>query len=781
MMKKYSWIAALVLALSLAFFACDNGGGGKKGGGGVEEPEIREWKTVFDMQDASNGMISHAIQEQDVGPVTFPAGSGTTPISPLVKAGNMPEHISSFEIVEVDGKKALKYVTVATWGPGFDLPNSVFGFFGGNAEYAEGDTIVITGTAEGAAVDLALNRNQGATQQILGNRVEAAGDFEIEATLTAADVTVIKGNEQGVIRFEDRVGATTVTITNIVIEGYRPVQVRKLDTPAISLSGSTISWTAVNGAGGYKVLALEEGGSTPVEITLGAAAESYNLATSTLAPTVYTESAVTYSITLKALGVSGVTTDSDVSNAVNYTKEPPAPPPQIGIKVNAVDQDVFVLGHGAGTVIEALEEEDGYKITYGSGAYGATYAYFEVDFGAGKTLADYSKLTLKWKGDAGDIGYKGMFVFASATEFTDSVSNASGSYAATQNFAAANTAEATGTFYLSAPAVTGQKAYIAIALWAAATGGTPPVATSYEVYDIAFEELVPSAVDIKTIGGVSAPIAGAGPSAAVTETAQFTGTVTWADDSGTPLTGNFGTSTVYVATINLAAKAGYTFTGVAADFFEVDGADATNLVDSGVVTATFPATGATALSSFDITVTGATGATTSVDYADFITINAAVSPVVNGYQVDETQGNNYALAGFAIDLGDKTLADFKAITLTFEAVSGDYGYKRVQMLAAAKTDGLPRAQAFTVADYQVTRDSRAANNEVDPPIVADPAGAYSNNTEASGNTDPKNMTIYLDPTRVASGAVWTANELEIAFWYNGGISAFKITNIVFVP
>jgi hypothetical protein len=36
MMKKYSWIAALVLALSLAFFACDNGGGG--GGGGKTPP-----------------------------------------------------------------------------------------------------------------------------------------------------------------------------------------------------------------------------------------------------------------------------------------------------------------------------------------------------------------------------------------------------------------------------------------------------------------------------------------------------------------------------------------------------------------------------------------------------------------------------------------------------------------------------------------------------------------------------------------------------------------------
>jgi hypothetical protein len=254
--------------------------------------------------------------------------------------------------------------------------------------------------------------------------------------------------------------------------------------------------------------------------------------------------------------------------------------------------------------------------------------------------------------------------------------------------------------------------------------------------------------------------------------AQYSGTVAWEDEEGTALDGNFEVSTVYTAVITLAPKPPYTFAGVQADFFTVAGVAATNAEDTGIVTVTFPATGAVALTSFDITVTGATGATSSISYEDdFVTINADVSPVVDGYQVTGSQGNNWALAGFAVNLGDKTLADFKAITLTFEAVSGsDYGYKKIHMLAATATDKLPTAGGFTAANYQVTRDSTASDPD-----------RYSNQTEDQGVTDPKDMTIYLNPPEEDAGDVWSESELEIAFWLNMGISTFKITNIVFVP
>lgn len=97
-----------------------------------------------------------------------------------------------------------------------------------------------------------------------------------------------------------------------------------------------------------------------------------------------------------------------------------------------------------------------------------------------------------------------------------------------------------------------------------------------------------SAVSIVAIPGVTAPVRNVTPVSAITETAQYTGTVTWS-----PADSPFAGSQVYTATITLTAKTGFTLNGVAADSFTVAGATATNPVDSGVVTAVFPATAST--------------------------------------------------------------------------------------------------------------------------------------------------------------------------------------------
>jgi prepilin-type N-terminal cleavage/methylation domain-containing protein len=94
-------------------------------------------------------------------------------------------------------------------------------------------------------------------------------------------------------------------------------------------------------------------------------------------------------------------------------------------------------------------------------------------------------------------------------------------------------------------------------------------------------------VNIAAIPGVTAPVTGATPDTAITETSQYTGTIAW---NGNPTT--FAGGVVYTATITLTAKSGYTFTGVAADFFTVSGATSdSNSANSGTVTAAFPATG----------------------------------------------------------------------------------------------------------------------------------------------------------------------------------------------
>ena len=91
------------------------------------------------------------------------------------------------------------------------------------------------------------------------------------------------------------------------------------------------------------------------------------------------------------------------------------------------------------------------------------------------------------------------------------------------------------------------------------------------------------------IQGVTKPVAGEVPVAAVTETDEYTGTVTWS-----PAHEKFAANTKYTASITLTPK---TFTpypmtmNVPENYFTVEGADASNPRDSGEVTAVFPATG----------------------------------------------------------------------------------------------------------------------------------------------------------------------------------------------
>jgi hypothetical protein len=115
----------------------------------------------------------------------------------------------------------------------------------------------------------------------------------------------------------------------------------------------------------------------------------------------------------------------------------------------------------------------------------------------------------------------------------------------------------------------------------------------------------------KAIGGVTAPVQGATPVTAIAANDQYTGTVTWNHSPAT-----FAYATDYTATITLTAKSGYTLQGVTANFFTVAGATASNAVNSGVVTATFPPTADDpALLHFagDLTISPSTGVTTGME------------------------------------------------------------------------------------------------------------------------------------------------------------------------
>ena len=109
-----------------------------------------------------------------------------------------------------------------------------------------------------------------------------------------------------------------------------------------------------------------------------------------------------------------------------------------------------------------------------------------------------------------------------------------------------------------------------------------------ENYDLTFVEgtltIEPRLITLSAIEGVTPPSSGETPVTVITETDEYTGSVTWLPEDEV-----FEPGTVYTATITLTPKTGYTLIGVAEDFFTVDeAASVTNEADSGEVEAIFP-------------------------------------------------------------------------------------------------------------------------------------------------------------------------------------------------
>ena len=100
-----------------------------------------------------------------------------------------------------------------------------------------------------------------------------------------------------------------------------------------------------------------------------------------------------------------------------------------------------------------------------------------------------------------------------------------------------------------------------------------------------FPRTAEPSVNIAAIQGVTVPSPVDIPVTAITETAQYRGTVTWSP----AVLDTFKPETEYTAIITLTAKTGFSLQGVPTDFFTVEGAvSVRNNADSGVVTAVFP-------------------------------------------------------------------------------------------------------------------------------------------------------------------------------------------------
>jgi hypothetical protein len=400
MMKKV-WLVllAVVLVFGLAMLGC----GSKKSGtnepdpGGDGDGDLVE-TVVFEM------ITDSRIQGLTAGLLTIAdTDSGANPIDPLVKAGNNTEHVTGWQAVDIGtgGNKqiALQYTTGATWGVGVDLRYAKFGFIAG-------DKITVTGeVVSGGPGDVHLNGKLGGTPVLINESVKydgAIGPFTLSGTLSATDITNIKGSSPATIRIEARASGMTMKITNIKIVGMRPATVVQLGKPVVTATDNGVSWTAVDNATGYKVYVGDA--TTPIATVTGT---SINLnALDALDPG-------TYSITVVAIGSTGYS-DSEKSAAVSYTK--PAPVViNLTIKVGGTDKTVALKAVSGEIVL--LEGGKGYTFTKGAD-YQGSYVYFNLDLGSEK-LKDYEKVTIKYKPTApetgGDFNYKNLGLIASET------------------------------------------------------------------------------------------------------------------------------------------------------------------------------------------------------------------------------------------------------------------------------------------------------------------------------------------------------------------------------
>ncbi|MGN7760872.1 S-layer homology domain-containing protein [Paenibacillus sp. 22594] len=117
--------------------------------------------------------------------------------------------------------------------------------------------------------------------------------------------------------------------------------------------------------------------------------------------------------------------------------------------------------------------------------------------------------------------------------------------------------------------------------------GSAQPASAEQTRSVSAQDMKIVTIQSAAIDGVTVPVTGATPAAAITDTPEYTASIAW-----NPSDATFAGAASYTATVTITPKSGYTLTGVPANFFTVVGATTTNTADSGVVTAVFPATAA---------------------------------------------------------------------------------------------------------------------------------------------------------------------------------------------
>ena len=707
-MKKYSWIVALLLALSLAFFGCPNDGVDDDDDDDDDDNKVvTEWKTVWEMAEDED------IQAIDEGTLTFPAGDTLTdsPFYPLIRAGGNGD--VTIEAEKVDGKTSFKFTTGVNWGAGIDLRYSIFNFM-------VGDKITITGELLSAGAAQA-NFRIGA-EDSHNFKVSAPGPINWEITLTAAWLREIQTGNPAGLRIDGRPESVIVRIDNIKIEGERPSEVVALPAPVLTVTTHGVEWEAIEWADGYEVYADGE-----LLATLPSTATSINLhVMQALEPGDYV-------ITVKALGTPGVSLDSPLSAPVTYTKlEPEESVPYV---VPAAGENYFYVdlndytsagtteGNNNATVPDGVTTEDSLTLFFTENNQRANFKFTDEQIAL---LASAASLKITIEGDADpDTNFR----YHIGDISSGSNWNATNSF----NDEAFSTMKEEKAITFSGNKSNATLAYFILNHRAAAS-------TVIEITSIKIEIVMPqvTTVDALSISGVAAPVLEGTPVSTISESAQYTGTVAW--DPVIAEGGTFAATTVYTATITLTAKAGYTFDGVEADSFTVaaapEGTAVTNAANSGLVTAVFPATAdhlititAGAIGGVTAPITGAAPVTAAVTETIYYTGTVAWAGTLDG-DGNFAAGTVYTAT---ITLTAKATYTFDGVTANSFTVSG--APQGTAVTNPANTGVVTAVFPATAAEGEDSTVTEKAIAGVTPPVGgATPVTAITAGTQIVSGT-----------------------------------------------
>jgi hypothetical protein len=274
--------------------------------------------------------------------------------------------------------------------------------------------------------------------------------------------------------------------------------------------------------------------------------------------------------------------------------------------------------------------------------------------------------------------------------------------------------------------------------------GTTSVSNSANsgVITAVFPSTSATTIDITVIAGVTAPVNGETPITGITENDQYSGNVAWS-----PVHSTFAAVTQYTATITLTPKADYTLQGVGANFFTVEGAvTVSNSVNSGVVTAVFPATAATVV---NITaIEGVTAPANGAAPVTGITENEQYSGIISWKNANgETLSGNFA----AVTVYTATITLTAKHGYTLEGVAADFF-----TVTGATTVSNSADSGVVTAAFPATAATPITNPEIN---ITAPVKASVPNTAASSSADSFTAgTVSWSPTNnpFLGGTVYTA-------------------------